>query len=624
MSSLKAYTILRHLDNGANGQVLLAERNKDKKQFAIKVFNASDESVAFRYLEEALLSRNLQHPYIIASETAFSDFSDNFGTRMKVVCVVMEYANGGNLRQLIQKRRNDNRRFAEGEILDICICTLEALHYAHAEHDLVHRDVKPANILICNETIKVADFGESKRLLDTLTHSVRGTPSYMAPEVRAQFVSGESGARYGPKADVFSVGMVVLDMATLEQGGRDLANVRERMSGASGHYSAEFMQWLTSMVEQDPSRRLSMEEALQQAIECKSMVTFVPGSSAGEDREAASAVIEIISVGSGVDEDAATIVGLEKEVMTDNDSLTPQRNVPSKTSSIFDAAMACVSDESSTVPVKDQPSNLSLAEEEALRKINDVRGGKSAVNRDAVSLIVKTMKLFSTSETVQSNACAALWHVSINSENLAYIADAGGIDLIVAAMGAFPKSEGVQGNACGALSNLHVHAGKSAAILRGIDSIKDAMREFPLSEDVQRNACRALWSLSASGSNGAFIPPFGGIELILAAMRAFPQAEAVQENACGALWNLAFYNGKNQASIVTAGGIELIAAAMRRFPQSEGVQQRACETLCHMSIAFQKEIDIAGGFRLIEAAIRAFPRLSKYTITRKEGTCIMM
>eukprot|EP00743_Colponemidia_sp_Colp-15_P005879 GILK01006320.1.p1 GENE.GILK01006320.1~~GILK01006320.1.p1 ORF type:complete len:298 (+),score=32.96 GILK01006320.1:46-939(+) len=280
MSSLKAYTILRPLDRGTHGEVVLAERNRDRKQFAIKLLDASNEYEADAYLKEALFHRQLQHPSIIACEAAFSDYREEFGGRTEVVCLVMAYADGGNLRQLIQRRQVDNMRFTESEIIDISICILDALHYVHAEHEVVHRDINSRSILICNGTIKVAGFSESKRLVETGNHTVRGTRSYMAPEIYASCESRECTALYGPNVDVFSVGMVVLDMATLEQGRtRDAAHIRERMSRASMHYSEEFMQWLTAMLEEDPNRRISMEEALQQAIECKSMVTFVPGSS---------------------------------------------------------------------------------------------------------------------------------------------------------------------------------------------------------------------------------------------------------------------------------------------------------------------------------------------------------
>ena len=88
---------------------------------------------------------------------------------------------------------------------------MEGLEYLHA-HDVVHRDIKGANVLVdCNGICKLADFGGAKKIYSAANKeqytSLRGTPYWMAPEVIKQ-------TGHGRKADIWSVGCTVIEMAT--------------------------------------------------------------------------------------------------------------------------------------------------------------------------------------------------------------------------------------------------------------------------------------------------------------------------------------------------------------------------------------------------------------------------
>ena len=100
------------------------------------------------------------------------------------LCILMEWASGGDLGSLISRRKRSGRRFSEPEILRLFYQMCSALAYCHHELKLLHRDLKPANIFIdSNGDVKIGDFGIS-RFLNTsaaLAQTQCGTPLYMSP-----------------------------------------------------------------------------------------------------------------------------------------------------------------------------------------------------------------------------------------------------------------------------------------------------------------------------------------------------------------------------------------------------------------------------------------------------------
>eukprot|EP01043_Picozoa_sp_COSAG02_P067715 COSAG02_NODE_10979_length_1819_cov_1.929070_1_plen_545_part_00 len=134
-----------------------------------------------------------------------------------------QYIASGTLHDLLYSPRHAALRSDGGYLpLEVQLVVLEgvfgALAYL-AQLPLIHRDVKPPNILAVVEggrlaKVLLADFGEAKQLTQTMTHvrgTVAGTPIYMAPEMR-----GEDDAK-GPKADVFSAGVVAVEVSTQRQ-----------------------------------------------------------------------------------------------------------------------------------------------------------------------------------------------------------------------------------------------------------------------------------------------------------------------------------------------------------------------------------------------------------------------
>jgi phosphorylase kinase gamma subunit/serine/threonine-protein kinase Chk2/calcium/calmodulin-dependent protein kinase I len=154
-------------------------------------------------LAEANILRALDHPYIVQLYDVFMDPGDD------AMYLVMELLQGGDLfDRIVQKGR-----YTETASRQVLRRLLNALHYLHEERNIVHRDLKPENILLVHTdndiAIKLTDFGLAKSITDDGLKTFCGTPAYFAPEVlkRRHTVTGRG--RYGKKADMWSVGVIL-------------------------------------------------------------------------------------------------------------------------------------------------------------------------------------------------------------------------------------------------------------------------------------------------------------------------------------------------------------------------------------------------------------------------------
>lgn len=197
------YSIQEVLGKGAMGIVYKALDPHIRRTVALKVIHKEileDDQAATlmaRFKNEAQAAGRLSHPGIVAVY--------EYGEDNAVAYIAMEYVQGKGLREYFQR----GIRFGLSDTVSIMTRLLEALAYAH-EQGVVHRDVKPANIIIMsNGKLKVADFGIAHLDSSNLTQvgTIMGTPGYMAPE---QY----TGAIVDRRADVFSAGVVLYQLLT--------------------------------------------------------------------------------------------------------------------------------------------------------------------------------------------------------------------------------------------------------------------------------------------------------------------------------------------------------------------------------------------------------------------------
>lgn len=201
---IPGYQLLEKLGLGSMGMVYKARQLSLDRLVAVKMLHkrlAAKADLLQRLIREAHTAAKLSHNNIVQAIDVVSSGSTH--------CFVMEYVEGTTIRHFLDKKKI----FTEAEALDIIIPVAQALQHAH-RRDLIHRDVKPANIILTNEGVpKLADLGMARNTTDEeVARAERGltigTPYYISPE-QIRGLTDVDG-----RADIYSLGATLYHMVT--------------------------------------------------------------------------------------------------------------------------------------------------------------------------------------------------------------------------------------------------------------------------------------------------------------------------------------------------------------------------------------------------------------------------
>jgi len=278
------YILKQEIGRGATSEVWLARHAYlEDRQVAIKILMAQDRETLQRFTREADLAGRLRHPNIVQvlDHGYYSPFH----------CTIMEYVNGGSLRQLLER----DHSLPPLAALAIFKQIAAALDYAHS-FNIIHRDVSPGNVLIDQATgmALLTDFGIARGPHGTITvaSSIMGTPGFWSPE------QSQSAASVTHLSDLFSLGVILYVMLSGEIPWDDTPGLPDRTFAPPiplkqrgvNNIPGDLDRIIQTLLENDPARRFPTAQAAVEELERiferhQSPTTRVVGSDADTDPE---------------------------------------------------------------------------------------------------------------------------------------------------------------------------------------------------------------------------------------------------------------------------------------------------------------------------------------------------
>ncbi|XP_027503571.1 STE20-like serine/threonine-protein kinase isoform X2 [Corapipo altera] len=328
------WEIIGELGDGAFGKVFKAQNKETKVLAAAKVIDTKSEEELEDYMVEIDILASCDHPNIVKLLDAFY-YENN-------LWILIEFCAGGAVDAVMLELE---RPLTEPQIKVVCRQTLEALNYLH-ENKIIHRDLKAGNILFTLDgDIKLADFGVSAKNTRTIQRrdSFIGTPYWMAPEVVMCETSKDRPYDY--KADIWSLGITLIEMAQIEPPHHELNPMRVLLKIAKSDppmlaqpskWSSDFKDFLKKCLEKNVDARWSATQLLQHPF-----VTVTSNKPIRElIAEAKAEVTEEVEDGKDEDEEEETensLLPAEKRASSDLSIASSEEDKLSQNASVLES-----------------------------------------------------------------------------------------------------------------------------------------------------------------------------------------------------------------------------------------------------------------------------------------------
>jgi len=255
------YKRVKLLGEGSYGKAYLVKCLSDDSYCVVKqidISNMSEKEKKETY-NEAKVLKSMNHPNIV-------HFREVYKTKRGKLCIVMDFADGGDLSAKIKAQHG--RYFSEAQILDWFTQICLGLKHVH-DRKILHRDIKSQNIFLTKTNIvKLGDFGIAKVLTGTqeLAMTVIGTPYYLSPELI-------DGKPYNFKSDIWSLGVLLYELCTLKHpfdanGFPMLARKisKGRYTPIPATFSKDLKELVNSLLSVDPHDRPSINAILKKDV----------------------------------------------------------------------------------------------------------------------------------------------------------------------------------------------------------------------------------------------------------------------------------------------------------------------------------------------------------------------
>jgi len=269
------YKPIKQIGKGSFGNALLVQPIDDpSKSLVMKIIDISklDRKQKEEALNEVHVLKAMRHPYIVSYKESFVE--------KQCLCIVMNYADGGDLQSRIIKQRQKKQYFPEEQIVDWFLQICLALKHIH-DRQILHRDIKAQNIFLTSKNeVKLGDFGIARilRNKEDYAKTAIGTPYYLSPEICDE-------KPYNQKSDIWSLGCILYEMVTLKHAfdGNTIKELMKKImtepyNPIPPQFSDDMKQLIAEMLIKDPNARPSIRDILQKKFLTKRVTELLKGT----------------------------------------------------------------------------------------------------------------------------------------------------------------------------------------------------------------------------------------------------------------------------------------------------------------------------------------------------------